>query len=174
MPFDACRCPLSSFRPPTENSGHRAANALPARPKSRLPEPWLLPWSFFPSSVSPHVAAAVSMARGPTPEPHAPSGFLDLLAPCSATCLPALFHAGSAHGVSPSEPCSSRAAVRRFPAPMPPCRCCAVPSSPAPHEPRRETEESRRRPKLAGSELPTPLDFEALLHTRVRHIGPVV
>jgi hypothetical protein len=36
-----------------------------------------------------------------TPRPLAPSGFLDLTAPSSATCLPALFHAGSAHGVAP-------------------------------------------------------------------------
>jgi len=46
--------------------------------------------------------------------PPAPSGFLSLLTPWSAPNLLALFHARSAHGVRPSEPSSSRAAVCRL------------------------------------------------------------
>jgi hypothetical protein len=54
--------------------------------------------------------------------PLAPSGFLDLSAPSSAVSLPALFHAGSAHGVVPFRalllPCSRTPS----PAPFPSCR----------------------------------------------------
>jgi hypothetical protein len=50
----------------------------------------------------------------PLARPPAPSGFLNLLAPSSAPSRPALFHAGSAPGVHPSELSSSRAAVRCF------------------------------------------------------------
>jgi hypothetical protein len=51
----------------------------------------------------------VCLARPPTSP-----GFLNLLTLSSAPSLPALFHAGCAHGVRPSELCSSRAAVRRL------------------------------------------------------------
>jgi len=48
-----------------------------------------------------------------TPNPLAPSGFLNLLTPSSAASLPALFHAGITHGVDcPSELCPFHAAVR--------------------------------------------------------------
>jgi len=50
----------------------------------------------------------------PPPERLAPSGFLNLLTPCSAPCLLAIFQTRSARGVPPSELCSSRAAVRRL------------------------------------------------------------
>jgi hypothetical protein len=54
--------------------------------------------------------------------PLAPSGFLDLSALSSASSLPALFHAGSAHGVVPFRafllPCSRTPS----PAPLPSCR----------------------------------------------------
>jgi len=43
-----------------------------------------------------------------TPDRLASSGFLNLLTPLSAPGLPALFHAGSARGVRPSELCSFR------------------------------------------------------------------
>jgi len=54
------------------------------------------------------------LGRVRRPDRRAPAGFLNLLAPSSAPSLPALFHAGSALGVCPSEPRSSRAAVRCF------------------------------------------------------------
>jgi hypothetical protein len=50
----------------------------------------------------------------PRPERLAPSGFRNLLTPCSTPHLLALFHARSALGVPPPELCSSRAAVRRL------------------------------------------------------------
>jgi hypothetical protein len=40
--------------------------------------------------------------------------FANLMTPSSPPRLPAIFQAESAHGVIPSEPCSSRAAVRRL------------------------------------------------------------
>jgi hypothetical protein len=45
---------------------------------------------------------------------HASAGFLNLSTLYAAPRLPALFRAGSAPGVRPSELCSSRAAVRRL------------------------------------------------------------
>lgn len=86
-------------------------------PKSAAHER-LLPRGLFPFSVSPHGAAAYCMMV-PNHHAPAPSGFLDLLALSSAPSLPALFHAGSALGVHPSEPSSSRAAVPRLRGPSP-------------------------------------------------------
>jgi hypothetical protein len=51
------RSPLLSFRPPSENSTHRAANT-PGYDRGRRPRCRLLPWGFFPFSVSPPGAAA--------------------------------------------------------------------------------------------------------------------
>jgi hypothetical protein len=64
----------------------------------------------------------LSFARGCRPRAPASSGFLDLVTPSSAPRLLALFHARSAHGVCPSELCSSRAAVRRLRRLLPSCR----------------------------------------------------
>jgi hypothetical protein len=60
----------------------------------------------------------------PSPQLVASSGFRDLLTPCSAHHLPALFHAGPAPGVHPSEHCSSPRSRTPSPAPRPSCRCC--------------------------------------------------
>jgi len=58
---------------------------------------------------------AATRAPGfPRPDLDASSGFRNLLTPYSASALPALFHAGPAPGVHPSELCSSRSAVRRL------------------------------------------------------------
>lgn len=52
--------------------------------------------------------------RLPTASPLAPTGSLNLLTPSSTSGLPALFHAGSALGVCPSELCSSRTGGSRL------------------------------------------------------------
>jgi hypothetical protein len=49
----------------------------------------------------------------------APSGFLNLVALRSAPCLPALFHAGSAHGVAPSRALLLSRGRTLSPAPVP-------------------------------------------------------
>jgi hypothetical protein len=101
-----------SFRSPSENSAHRAA-ATSITDRDRSLRCRLLPWGFFPFSVSPPRAAAFNNRASHSQSP-APPGFLNLLALRSAPSLLALFHARSAHGVRPSEPSSSRAAVRRL------------------------------------------------------------
>jgi hypothetical protein len=105
------RHPLVGFRPPSECSACRAAVAIddgePPKPAS-APPLRSLPLQRIPTRGSGFVGR-VYLARPP-----APSGYLNLLAPQSAPSLLALFHARSAHGVHPSEPCSSRAAVRRL------------------------------------------------------------
>jgi len=72
-----------------------------------------LPQGLFPHSVFP-VPGSGFVGELYLSSPPAPSGFLNLLTPSSARYLPTLFHAGSAYGIRPSEPCSSRAAVRRL------------------------------------------------------------
>jgi hypothetical protein len=52
-----------------------------------------------------------------------PSDFLSLLASCSSRGLPALFRAGSALGLLPSEVCSSHAAGKTFRPACPSWRC---------------------------------------------------
>jgi hypothetical protein len=54
--------------------------------------------------------------------PPAPSGFLNLVAPRSAPCLPALFHAGSALGVAPFRAFLLPRGRTPSPAPFPSCR----------------------------------------------------
>jgi hypothetical protein len=69
------------------------------------------PLRFFPLQRLPARGSGMNWP-GLQTQPPAPPGFLNLLALSSAPSLPALFHAGSAPGVHPSELCSSRAAVR--------------------------------------------------------------
>jgi hypothetical protein len=76
---------------------------------------------FRPFSVSPHTAAAL-LTEAAIPRPRAPSGFLDLPARSSAACLPALFHAGSAHGVLPFRAFLLSRGRTPSPAPLPSCR----------------------------------------------------
>jgi hypothetical protein len=86
--------------------------ASPGRePRRRIrPDP---PLGFRPLQRFPGVGQPPN-AKVPRPWLVASSGFRNLLTPCSAPRLPALFHAGPAPGVRPPEPCSSRTAVRRF------------------------------------------------------------
>jgi hypothetical protein len=63
-----------------------------------------------------------SFGRACLTRPPAPAGFLNLLAPFSATCLPALFHAGSAHGVAPFRALLLPRGRTPSPAPVPSCR----------------------------------------------------
>jgi len=95
--------PLLAFRssPEYHHSGAAAPGPLLQFPCRRLPLLRSLPLRRFPDSGQPL-----------TPEGYQPSGygafsaFLTLSRPSSARCLPALFHAGPAHGVSPSGPLS--------------------------------------------------------------------
>jgi hypothetical protein len=69
---------------------------------------------FLPLQRFPHPGQRLFEGRAFHTRPPAPSGFLNLLTPRSVPSLLALFRARSAHGVRPSELCSSRAAVRRL------------------------------------------------------------
>jgi hypothetical protein len=79
------------------NRRHASAPPLRSLPLQRLPARRSGP------------SSRVCLARLPTS-----TGFRNLVTSSSAPCLPALFHAGSAHGVRPSELSSSHAAVHRF------------------------------------------------------------
>jgi hypothetical protein len=109
--------PLLSLRSPSEFSAHRAA-ALVRPGRSRSSGARRPPLGFAPLQRLPAQGSGTTRAGLPTPDRPAPPGFLNLLTPRSAPSLPALFRAGSAHGVHPSELCSSRAAAHRLR-----CRC---------------------------------------------------
>jgi hypothetical protein len=103
-----------STEPPHRASGYPKPLTL-SHAKRLLATP---PLRFLPLQRFPAQGSGLN-GRACLTRPPAPSGFLNLLTLHSALSLPALFHAGSAHGVRPSELCSSRAAVRclqrRFP-----------------------------------------------------------
>jgi hypothetical protein len=99
-----------SFRVPRASSGRRAHRL----PRGQTVQTRRLPSLRFSSPTASPRSWQQRDGRVCLTRPLAPSGFLDLSAPSSASSLPALFHAGSAHGVRPSERCSSRAAVRRL------------------------------------------------------------
>jgi hypothetical protein len=72
-----------------------------------------LPCGLFPFGVFPTMGSHKSL-RVPAPGSGAFPAFHTLTRPSSAHCLPALFHAGPAHGVHPSGPISTRRAVQSF------------------------------------------------------------
>jgi len=79
----------------------------------------LLPWDFFPFSVFPTQSSSFR-ASTCLAQTLAPTGFLNLLMPLSTLYLLTLFHVSSAHGVFPSEHCSSHAAALRLHSRCPP------------------------------------------------------
>jgi hypothetical protein len=91
-----------SFHSPSENSRHRTAAGRDTRSEDRAPRRRHLPWVFVPYSVSLRRAAAHEW-NGALPAPNR----LHLRVFSTPWCfgppvrLPALFRAGSAHGVSP-------------------------------------------------------------------------
>jgi hypothetical protein len=96
------------LEPPSEL--RRTASPGRRPPKRSRPDP---PLGFRPLQRIPGVGQPPH-ARVPAPWLVAPSGFRNLLTLSSAPHLPALFHAGPAPGVRPSELCPSRSAVRCF------------------------------------------------------------
>jgi hypothetical protein len=88
--------------------------------------------------------------------PPAPPGFLNLLTPRSAPCLPALFHAGSAHGVAPFRAFLLSRGRTPSPAPVPSCRLdvpaeraspmCRPLSAPRSPPPKQRLARPERRP----------------------------
>jgi hypothetical protein len=100
-------------RAPHIEHGHPSPHGVRRDGASAAP-----PMRFLPLQRLPAQSSGID-GRGCLARPPAPPGFLNLLAPSSAPCLLALFHARSAHGVRPSELCSSRTAVRRCPASFP-------------------------------------------------------
>jgi hypothetical protein len=96
-----------ALRRPTEAERFRSRRSRTLRKTAPL-------MRFLPLQRVPHSRQRLFEGRASHARPPAPSGFLNLLTLQSAPSLPALFHAGSAPGVRPSEPCSSRAAVRRL------------------------------------------------------------
>jgi hypothetical protein len=146
--------PLMGLCSPTESSKleRPPASSAPERVCTRAAPPMrFLPLQRLPARGS-GIVGRVSLARPP-----APPGFLNLLVLRSAPSLPALFHAGSAHGVAPFRalllPCSRTP----FPAPLPSCRWTSPPTSPPararrpkPPDPFRLMEKPRKRPRLQG------------------------
>jgi hypothetical protein len=122
--------PLVGLRAPSETSSfqrpvdHRLPRGQTVQP-NRLPS---LRFSAPTASPRPRQQhdGLVCLAR-----PLASSGFLNLSTPSSAASLPALFHAGSAHGVVPFRalllPCSRSPSL----APFPSCRCANLRSEPS-------------------------------------------
>jgi hypothetical protein len=160
-----------SFRPPSENAARRAASASTTDRGRPLPHR-LLPWSSVPYSVSPPAAAASNERAFHTRTP-APPGSLNLLALRSAASLLALFHARSAHGVRPSELCSSRAAVRRLRRLCPPVvETLLGPSRGPPSSSQAPKRRAKPDDPHDGLAIEAPPAFRALLHTRVRHSRP--
>jgi len=90
---------LMGFCSPSESFGLQAA-AAPSRPSRVRSAAMAPPMRFVAPSAFPRTRqqpdGRVCLAR-----PLASSGFRNLSTPRSATCLPALSHAGSAHGVTP-------------------------------------------------------------------------
>lgn len=109
-----------SLRPPSETSEPRAPRT--GYPDAVPPVRFLAPTAFSSSR---------QRFCGPMTGFHhlAPSGFLNLLTLWSAQSLPALFRAGSALGVRPSELCSSRAGGFRLRIRCPRAVGCSVPMS---------------------------------------------
>jgi len=144
------RAPLMGFRSPTEcTQGPSGRTCSP--PKRRVEGPTASLDVCSPTA-SPRAGQRpgrrVCLTRLP-----APPGFLDLLALSSAPCLPALFHAGSAHGVRTPELCSSRAAVRRLRRPSLLAvgeRCHPTPPKASPG-PKPRTHRARRRAHTSAS-----------------------
>jgi len=73
----------------------------------------------FTPSAFPPLGAAASIDRACMSRSPAPSGFLNLMTLSSAPSLPALFHAGSALGVSPSKAFFLVRSRALFPTPFP-------------------------------------------------------
>jgi len=135
------RRPLMGFCSPAESSELRAAASLP-RPLGREPRTTAPPMRFLTPTASPRtwqqLGGRVCLAR-----PLASSGFLDLSTPSSASCLPAIFQAGSAPGVEP---------FRAF---LLPCSRTPFPA-PAPLVALNRSEDRPRLQGLAPHESPTP------------------
>jgi hypothetical protein len=126
--------PLMGLCSPTESSKleRPPASSAPERVWTRAAPPMrFLPLQRLPARGS-GIVGRVCLARPP-----APPGFLNLLALRSAPSLPALFHAGSAHGVAPFRALLLSCSRTPFPAPLPSCRLddpadlSACPSPPA-------------------------------------------
>jgi hypothetical protein len=158
---------VPSYRVRRSASGRR----FRLRPKS-LPKPPAPPVRFRPLQRVTIRGSGTKVAEHPRLDRPPPAGFLNLLASSSAPNLPALFHAGSAHGVHPSELCSFRAAARRLRR-----RCPLVVGMsfrPVRAAGGRRSAETRAGSAVVpiGRAVETPLAYRALLHTKVRHPVP--
>jgi hypothetical protein len=120
--------PLLSFRSTPET-----------RPRTeRPPSPGTRPGTYDGSSLEVSSPSAFSRLRAAAycgrvclTQPPAPPGFLNLLTHSSALGLPALFHAGPAHGVAPFRALLPSGSRTPSPAPMPSCRCSRARAVPA-------------------------------------------
>lgn len=132
---------LSKTKPGTElpigappKRGHTTSAFLEVSAPSALPSP------------------GSGVVGGPShrPDSLASSGFLNLLTLSSARSIPALFHASYAHGVHPSELCSSRAGGSRLR-----CRCpLAIGNRSV--KPRDLGRQSSQLPRICANAHPTP------------------
>jgi hypothetical protein len=121
------RAPLLSFSPPTETAGDRPSGPPPdpdLAPRGAWPHPVSVRRSSPDLLPSAHAESGIRGSRAHRARPRSASRVSHPLSGFLPPILPGLFHPGGAPGVSPSGPCSSRAAVTRGP-------CSRVPSSPA-------------------------------------------
>jgi hypothetical protein len=102
---------LSKTEPGTE----LPQTAPPERDRTTAPSSRFLPLQRFHSPGS-GIVGGLPTARQP-----ASPGFLNLMTLSSARSIPALFHASHAHGVYPTELCSSRRRRHPSPVPLPSC-----------------------------------------------------
>jgi len=125
--------------------------------------------SFHPLQRTMHEEFTIKSAEFASPDYGPPTGFLTLLAACTSSCPPGLFHPGHAHGVLPYRAFPSRRAVAPHSARCRPvvCRSLAEPSRTRDvSAPRHGRKRPFRKPE------PNPVRkqsaFTALLPTRVR------
>jgi hypothetical protein len=131
---------LSKTKPGTElPTGAPQSEATTSAPSSRF-----APLQRFHSPGS-GIVGGLPTARQP-----ASPGFLNLMTLSSARSIPALFHASHAHGVHPTELCSSR--CRRQPSPVPLPSCHRKP----PAGPRDLGRQSSQLPRICANAHPTP------------------
>jgi hypothetical protein len=161
--------PLVGLCSPSEYAQALSGRLVPAEPVAEATPPL----RFFPLQRFPVWSSGLMLEPSTAQAPASP-GFLNLLTRSSAPYLPALFHAGSAHGVSPSELCSSCVAARRCRRPSP--RDVGTAQPVLTTEPRaRHRSELRYQSRATRTDcenLPHSPVFRGLIHTGVRHSRP--
>jgi len=149
------RYPLVSLRPPSESSRCRAATTAP-RDRNRTSPKRLLPWGLLPLQRVPAPGSGFVGLGLPSPNRLRLQVFSTSWRLHPPERLPALFRAGSAHGVRPSKLCSSHAGERRLRRHCPPVVQATLRTNPTVHTKRKRPtrpairEGAQSRPRLQG------------------------